>query len=57
MRKLFQVGGLMMGFCLLGGCEAKVADQAESEFTGEDLEKQMEAMEAVTGDNEGGEPQ
>ena len=53
MRKLFQIGGLMMGLCLLGGCAAEVADQAESEFTGEDLDKQMEAMEAVNSGPEG----
>lgn len=36
---------LCLGLCV--GCEAKVADPADSEFTGEDREAQMKAMEAV----------
>jgi hypothetical protein len=36
---------LCLGLCV--GCEAKVADPVESEFTGEDKEAQMKAMEAV----------
>ena len=47
MSKYFLVGGLLVCLGLCGGCEKEVADPTTSEFEGEDLDKQMEAMEAA----------